>query len=165
MKSILDESVFYRMDRCNALLSEHLLEVCVLSSRCWMRGRGCWRSCPGTEELSEWPRASFSSGDLLLLFLCRGSGGTPSTSRRCSTKSRRSLCCSAALPERRSWRVDVHSRAPLTSQGGEVTAGARGFDGVACEQQHCEKDTLDLQPKCQGNEKELTLSQSARKFC
>ena len=54
---------------------------------------------------------------------CRGSGGTSRTSRRCSTKGRRSLCCSAALPERRhhdSWRVDGHSRgslpAPLTSQ-------------------------------------------------
>ena len=125
----------WRMDRCNALPSEHLLEVFVLSSRCWMRGRGCWRSCPGTSR----------------------------TSRRCS------LCCSPVLPERRhhdSWRVDGHSRAPRMSQAGKVeTAGARVFDKVACEQQHCwRKDTLDLQPKCQGNKKKRK-SHCERKFC
>ena len=45
----------------------------------------------------------------------------------------------------RFWRVDGHSRGSLlslTSQAGKVeTAGARGFDEVACEQQHCWRRT------------------------
>ena len=85
-----------RMDRCNALLSEHLLEVYVWSSRC-----GCV-----AEEFSEWLSASNATGDLLLA----GRPGLPSAARKVDA----ACAVRAALPERRhhdSWRVDGHSEA------------------------------------------------------
>ena len=68
-----------------------------------------------------------------------------------AAKGRRSLC-------------DGHSRAPLTSQAGKVdTAGARGFDEVACEQQHCWRRTRLI---CRSSAKATKRnSHSARKFC
>ena len=79
-------------------------------------------------------------------------------------KGRRSLCCSRSASQKTPRRFLESRRtrdsllAPSTSQAGEVeTAGARGFGDGLRAAALLEKDTLDLQLKCQDNKKELSL--------
>ena len=79
------------------------------------------------EELSEWPSASFSAGDLAVVVSVSWQlWNVQDFPQMQHERSTQLVLFDSASRKRHhdSWRVDGHSRAPLTSQAGKVeTAG------------------------------------------